>query len=369
MKDMTYIALIPAYEPDEALLHVTEELFAAGFTLIIIDDGSGPAYSSIFKEAESCAFVLHHAKNRGKGCALRTGLKYIYDNFPEDSFVVTVDADGQHKPADAGRVIKAAEKNPGALILGSRHFTGKVPLRSLFGNTITRFVYRTASGVSLTDTQTGLRAFAAGMIPFLLSIEGDRYEYEMNVLLSFGKKKLPLEEVPIETVYRPGNSSSHFNTLRDSYLIYRDILKFTLSSLIGFAVDYSLFSILSAATGFLGALSIPLSNIAARIVSAGVNFTINKKFVFKSRGSALKTGAQYFLLASGVLAGNTALLTLLTEVLGINRYLAKLVTEITFFTASWLIQKFVIFREKENEEILSKQKKSEEITYLSKCMF
>jgi len=162
-----------------------------------------------------------------------------------------------------------------------------------------------------------------------------------------------MKEVPIDTVYLAGNTSSHFNTLRDSFLIYRDIFKFAGSSLIGFVIDYSLFSLLSAVLVFLGAACIPVSNVAARVISASANFTINKKFVFKNKDSALKTGFQYFILAGCILLGNTLLITFLVETLGVNRYIAKLVTEITFFTLSWLAQKFIIFRKKEEAELIS----------------
>jgi putative flippase GtrA len=122
------------------------------------------------------------------------------------------------------------------------------------------------------------------------------------------------------------------------------ILKFSISSLIGFLTDFGMFILLSIATQGMGSAGVPVSNIGARIVSATVNFNLNKKFVFKNRDSTVRTGIQYFALAVGILAGNTLLLTWLVEGLGWNRYLAKVLTEITFFSLSYLIQRFVIFR-------------------------
>jgi len=91
-------------------------------------------------------------------------------------------------------------------------------------------------------------------------------------------------------------------------------------------------------------VSVPLSNVSARIVSATVNFTINKKLVFKSDASVIKSAAQYFTLAACILAGNTLLLSWLVGSVGVNKFAAKILTEITFFTLSWLVQKFIIFR-------------------------
>lgn len=182
MNDKIRIALIPAYEPDRNFPHFVERLAEAGFCPVIVDDGSGPDFRAVFTGASQNAYVLKHGINRGKGAALKTGLTYIRDSVPFLSTIVTVDADGQHRVEDALKVAEASEENPDALILGGRHFTGKVPLRSQLGNTITRFVYRRVSGVPVYDTQTGLRAFPSDMIGRMLSISGERYEYEMNQL-------------------------------------------------------------------------------------------------------------------------------------------------------------------------------------------
>lgn len=347
MRSDVCIALIPAYQPGYEFPSFTAALCRAGFLTVIVDDGSGADYQEIFTEVSAYALVIHHDQNRGKGAALKTGLSYIHDNLCFKSIVITIDADGQHKIEDAITVCEEASHHQDALTLGCRHFTGNVPLRSRFGNSVTRAVFRMATGVGIYDTQTGLRAFSTDLIPELLSINGERYDYEMNVLLSFARKKQPICQTEISTIYENGNASSHFRAIRDSALIYGGILKFAASSFIGFLTDYGMFTVLSALTGGLGASGIVLSNIGARVVSATVNFTINKKFVFKNKDSVAKTAVAYFALAACILAGNTALLTFLVEVVLVNRYIAKLFTEIIFFTLSYLVQKFWIFRKKE----------------------
>ncbi len=345
------IALIPAYEPGEKLTELAKELKLAGFEVLAVDDGSGEAYRTVFEETSVYAALLTHETNKGKGRALKTGLSYILENFPKDSVVVTLDSDGQHSVEDSIRVCDAAAENRGALVLGSRSFKDGTPIRSWFGNTMTRFVYRISTGVSVSDTQTGLRAFGAQMIPFMLSISGERYEYEMNVLLECTREKVPIKELTIKTIYFDNNSGSHFSTFKDSFRVYKEILKFAASSLIGFLVDYGLYSLLTLVTAGLGsAVSIPISNVAARIVSSTVNFTINKRLVFKHRGGLAKTAVQYFTLAAFILAANTLLLTYMTTDLGVNRYAAKIIIEIVFFTVSWLVQKFLIFGKKASAE-------------------
>ena len=331
------IALIPAYEPGEIMIDLIHQLTCAGLEVIVVDDGSGSGFEDIFIRAGRQAKILRHENNRGKGAAIKTGLRYIADTCPEPYAVITVDADGQHRPEDVQKVLQAVDENKNALILGSRHFTGKVPARSRFGNTVTRYVCRFLGGLHIYDTQTGLRAFSHRLVPALMTIEGDRYEYEMNMLMAFQKEKRPMIEVEIETVYLDDNSSSHFHTVRDSFRIYKEILKFSAASIAGFLIDYILFCGLLAATGKLA-----LSNIGARLVSAGVNYTLNRKLVFDSHGSVLRSGVQYALLAVFILMGNTVFLRGLTEY-GVNGYMAKIMTELVFFLFSWSVQHNVIF--------------------------
>ena len=349
--ELTKIALIPAYEPADELLNLVVQLRDAHFDIVLVDDGSGDNYRRIFSAAKRFAEVLIHDTNRGKGKALKTGLAYIKRHYPEASVIVTLDADGQHSVSDALKVLEVAAADPNSLVLGCRRFSGDVPRRSRFGNRVTRFIYHAVTGSSVSDTQTGLRAFGAELIPFMLSVDGDRYEYEMNVLLECSRQKLRMREVEIETIYFDNNSGSHFCTVKDSVRIYGNIIKFAASSITGFAVDYGIYVLMVALTGGMSsAVSIPLSNVTARIVSSAVNYTINKRYVYKNNDSVMKTAVQYFTLAACILAGNTLLLDFLVNGLGTNHYVAKIFTEIIFFTLSWLIQEFFIFGKKSGGE-------------------
>ena len=360
-----YRALIPAYEPDQKILKLTEEIAEKGFDIVVVDDGSGPEYAELFEAVSQKATVLTHGYNRGKGAALKTGMRYInkYMAYTEsvltpmgtetvsgrDAVIVTVDADGQHLPEDVRRVAEISAQRRDALVLGSRALSDDIPARSRLGNTVTRHVYSAATGVRIYDTQTGLRAFHRSLIPRLLEIEGDRYEYEINMLMYLAAEGVPIIEERIETIYENNNSGSHFRTVRDSFRVYREILKFSASSLASFAIDYGMYALLLAATGAAGiANSLIVSNIGARLVSGTANYAMNKKLVFKSRTGFAKSAAQYILLAAFILAGNTIVLSTLTGTLGMNRFAAKLVTEVMFFMISWTVQKYVIFfREEE----------------------
>lgn len=346
-----WIALIPAYQPTEQLLLLLQEAKSEGFQIIVVDDGSDKSLHEIFASVTWFGTVLHHEQNIGKGQAIKTGLSYIQDHFPADCIIVTMDADGQHRVTDAQKVCQAAQDHPDTLVLGSRKLREHVPVRSRFGNTITRLVYQISTGQRVWDTQTGLRAFSARLIPQFLSIPGERYEYEMNVLLTCSRIGIPILEEEIETIYIDGNASSHFDTVKDSWRVYKEILKFSAASLISFLVDYGLYSALTLWTSDLGSTqSILISNVGARIVSASINYTINRKLVFQSKAHVVRSAIQYAALAAGILIGNTIVLSVLADYLGANRYMAKLITELLFFLMSWLVQRKVIFRAGKNAE-------------------
>jgi glycosyltransferase involved in cell wall biosynthesis len=215
MKDI--IIVIPAYEPDDALVSLIERLRQSFDKFIVVDDGSKTADATFARVAEMPdVTLLKHEVNRGKGAALKTAFAKVLSDFPEAAGVVTVDADGQHLPEDVANVAKATKENPGRYTLGVRAFSGNVPLRSRFGNAWSRYFFFLLTGVMVYDTQTGLRGMPRDLLPELIAMPGDRYEYEMRMLVAAARKKLKPVQIPIKTVYLNDNKASHFNPIRDS---------------------------------------------------------------------------------------------------------------------------------------------------------
>ena len=226
MKHNGKIALIPAYNPDEKLLGVVEDLKLYGFTVLIVDDGSGEEFQEIFRKAGELSganAVVHLKSNKGKGTALKTGLKYIRDNCEAPYVVTTVDADGQHGISDINTVTRAAQSNRGTFIIGSRRLDRSTPFRSRSGNLITRVFLNTLTPARIYDTQSGLRSFSDDIVPILCKTEGSRYEYEMKVLIDVTRNNIPVKEIKIKAIYIDGNSSTHFRTIADSVRIYKTI--------------------------------------------------------------------------------------------------------------------------------------------------
>lgn len=351
------IAIIPAYNPDKKLIEVASELYERGIgDIIVVNDGSKEPYSQIFEQLSGVATVLTHVMNSGKGAAIKTALHYISQNLPDVQGIVILDADGQHRPEDAMRLLEETHNNYPSLVLGVRSFEGKIPLRSRFGNTMTKYIFRLFSGRWISDTQTGLRAFSADMIPMLLKVSGDRYEYEMNVLMTCAKNKVTITEIPIATIYHDeGNSCSHFRTIRDSIRIYGNILAFSGASFASFLLDYLLFSLFVWMFGFglAEATVLIYANIGARIISAAFNYYLNSTFVFCSKESRLKSVISYAMLAGMILMLNTAILFVLHDYLGFHERAAKLITEMMLFIISFTVQRFLIFHKVRKEEAVT----------------
>lgn len=336
---MKRIILIPAYEPDNQLIELVNKINKHKFDVVVVDDGSGKSYGSIFEKIERKCKLIQYDINQGKGHALKVGYQYIRSNYLENYIVVTMDSDGQHTIEDATKLACYVENHPGCLVLGKRIRNNSVPLRSKIGNGITKFIYNVVTGLDVYDTQTGLRAFSDQLMDISINVEGERFEYEMNVLLQFAKMNIPIIEIPIKTIYIEKNQSSHFHTLKDSYRVYKEIIKFSFSSIISFIVDYLLFLTL-----FAFSHQLILSNVIARIISASINFYLNKRYVFQDDRSILKSLGSYFLLAGVILICNTFLLKVFVTFFSLYESIAKIVVEVIIFIVSWLVQKYIIFK-------------------------
>jgi len=336
------IILIPAFEPDGKLVRLVAELnqVPGEHRVLVVNDGSDPRFDPLFEEVQMLgAMVIGHRPNRGKGFALKRGFSYVTAHFPGQS-VVCADSDGQHSVSDILSVGAACQSDPNRIVLGSRAFTGEIPLRSRFGNAATRTALRAASGLGLQDTQTGLRGYPPSLLGWLGTVDGERFEYEINVLLEAQRNGIAVHEVPIETIYIDDNASSHFRPLIDSIRVYLPLIKFSMSSLVSFVLDFVLVLVAMALTG-----NLLLSVVVARISSATLNFTVNRRLVFDPAGrSPLPSAiARYATLAAGILIANYGILFVLHASMAVALPIAKLATEAFLFAASFLVQKHFVF--------------------------
>ncbi len=344
------VIIVPSLDPDDKLLRLLSDLTKNGFSnIIVINDGSSEQYDPFFLQASETygCTVLKHCVNQGKGRALKTAFNYYLEHFSGTPGVITVDSDGQHRLEDIQACAQALSANPDKLILGCRDFDKEnVPFRSKFGNVLTRNVFSMFCGIRVSDTQTGLRALSPALVQKFLSTKGERFEYEMNMLIDCKELEIPIMEVPIQTIYIEENASSHFNPLLDSARIYSVFLKFIFSSLSSFVIDIVLFTLFVALLdSVVPAFYILAATVLARAVSSVCNYLINKESVFKSKAAGGGTLVKYYILAVCQMLCSAGLVTLVHSLLpSIGESAIKIAVDILLFFISFKIQREWVFR-------------------------
>ena len=362
--------IIPAYEPDERLLNLLRELAAekAG-PVILVNDGSGEAYKSIFAQAseilekEASGVVLEHKINQGKGRALKTAFSYVLEEMPEAVGTVTADSDGQHTVSCICKIRDALLEQSDKLVLGVRTFDhDDIPWKSRFGNHVTEKVFSYVSGIHVSDTQTGLRGIPRAFMQELLDVKGERFEFEMRMLLETAGR-YDIVEIPIETIYdSKENHQTHFHPVKDSIRIYKILgekfIRYIFASFSSFLVDMVLFAVFCRLLKLhYPVIYVGAATVMARVVSAVYNYIINYKMVFRSKESVGRSGAKYVLLAVIQMACSAALVTLLVRwIHSIPEVVFKMVVDTILFFASYYIQQKYVFSKSKKEKTFSEEK-------------
>lgn len=352
---MNTTIIIPSLNPDSKLEKVVEGLVEAGYEdIVVVNDGSDTEHMEPFKrlgKLKQCT-ILTHEVNKGKGRALKTAFSYILENRKNIDGVVTVDGDNQHQVKDITACRDLMVKEENAIILGCREFSGEnVPARSKFGNNFTRFIFRVACGVNISDTQTGLRAIPFKHLDKMLKIEGERFEYETNMLLSLKKLDIPYKEQRIETVYIEENQTSHFNPIVDSIKIYKIILKFMFSSVASSVIDIVMFSIFVWSIGnrLDNNTRVFIATVGARIISSIFNCIFNKKAVFKSNASFKKVLVRYYIVCVIQMSISYLLVSGLSWLFATSAELLlviiKIIVDVVLFFISYRVQKAWVYKE------------------------
>lgn len=357
------IALVPAYCPEKSMIESVTALSREFPAVVIVDDGCGEEYAPIFDAVRELpgVVILKHPENRGKGCALKTGFKYVLEKHPDAKGVVTLDADGQHTVKDTLHCCEEFLKNPDSIVFGCRDFESdeKIPPRSRFGNRLTSRLMKFFCDIKLSDTQTGLRVHSMKYLKELTEVAGERYEYEMNVIFALKDMGVPFVEVPIEVIYLDNNSSSHFNPIKDSIKIYKVFFKFILSSLASYVLDYALSLLLLKLALPMGVekgiLPVFLKNHitetsvgVARVCSGIFNFSLNRK-VFASREGKARSGVKYFVVWFVQMLLTAGSIKFMVDKLEINYTVSYILVSVILFFISYKVQQLWVFKNKKEK--------------------
>lgn len=349
---MKVSVIIPSLNPDEKLIAVVDSLIKEGFDdIILVNDGSDKAHMKPFEtvSAYSQCTLLTHEVNRGKGRGLKTAFEYCLANRADIAGVVTVDGDYQHRAEDIRKCCEKMMEEKDKVVLGVRDFSGEhVPFKSRFGNHMTSFVFRFACGMNISDTQTGLRAIPYQYLELFSKVQGERFEYETNMLLEFRQQGIDFVEVPIQTVYIEENASTHFHPVRDSLKIYGVIFRFLFSSIASSVIDLAVFALINALPlGVERSVQILMATIGARMVSSLFNYSFNRKAVFRSSSGVRRSLVRYYILCVLQLGVSYGMVYLFTSFLSLGKGLtvvAKAVIDTVLFLISFQIQRRWVFK-------------------------
>lgn len=300
------VFIIPSLDPDDKMPSYVNDLINNGAKhIIVVNDGSHDETLHYFDELKNKeeVIILNHEVNKGKGAALKNAFSYVLTNMKDVKGIVTADADGQHSTLDTIKVArKMLETNE--VVFGTRNFNEEnVPFKSRNGNKITSFIFKLLFGRWVNDTQTGLRAIPYDYLDTCLQLKGERYEYEIKMLIKIVEDKKPIIEEPIDTIYYDSNRGSHFNPLKDSFKIYEvmfsKLIGYAQSGFVSYLFEIIIYSILIN-TIFDNSLQatacILASTLISRFFSSVVNYLINKNKVFKSKEGSVQTMIKYAIL-------------------------------------------------------------------------
>ena len=348
--------VLPSLNPDRKFLGVVDGLNEKGFEhIVVVDDGSDEDHGKLFEQAKAAhpgIVVLHHGVNRGKGRALKTAFSYVSENMPDIKGVITIDGDGQHLVDDIVACGERMLKEDGKVVLGCRDFNAPgVPPRSIAGNKTTARLFRICYGIKLSDTQTGLRAIPAEYLMPFCGIEGERFEYETNMLLNMKRMGIGFAEQPITTVYDPEDYSSHYDAVKDSWLIFKVMFRFLISSLGSTLIDLTVFYLMmrffGAAAGKYAEL---ISTAVARALSSFANFNANNSVVFENKRGYKRALVRYYCLCIPQMLVSAGLVTLINRLLSnsvpIIATLIKFAVDICLFFISYQLQREWVFSQK-----------------------
>lgn len=271
------LVLIPAYQPTENLTELAGSLYAVGFRIVVVDDGSGDEFSHIFEKTEAYATVIGYEKNHGKGYALKYGLSFIAKQMAYFKYLITVDSDGQHTE-DAVKKISDEIHRHGDIVIAQRDPNKcNVSATAKLCNKLIRAVFGILSGRYIRDTMSGLRAFEfKKYLDWLSEIPGDGFDYETATLLDAAKRRYPIRTIKIEECewQQPKHESSHYRAFSDTFLQLKALLRGGFPSVLATLINYILVLILVPVfgSGFAGvAGAVMLANAVGISLSVYLN--------------------------------------------------------------------------------------------------
>lgn len=213
MAELKCVVLMPTYNNAGTIAQVISDVKEFATDVIVVNDGSTDNTASILASIEGIK-VIDYPNNKGKGYALKLGLRKAYEWGYR--YAITIDSDGQHYADDIPTFIETIEQKPDSLLIGARNLTAEnMPSKNTFANRFSNFWYKVETGQTLTDTQSGYRLYPLTKLQNIHFITR-RYEFEVEIIVRAAWRGVNVENIPIKVYYPPVEERvSHFRPLQD----------------------------------------------------------------------------------------------------------------------------------------------------------
>ena len=346
--DIKVAVVIPCYNTGQACVEVITRARAAADAVLVVDDGSTDDTSEHIRAAGSPSLRL--PVNAGKGVALKAGIEEVLkgrqgqlgDAF---DFILTVDGDGQHNPADIPRFVALAVREHADFVIGVRNVR-VMPPKSKIGNYFSRLVFFLGTGRYVPDTQSGFRLFSRSLAEALLTaVSWRRYETEAEILTKAVSLGYTVATVEIPTIYFDQNRRTHFDPLWDSMRVVAVLSRYALSSLAVTAVDFSAFVLLLPYVSG----NVVRANVLARGFAVVAHFVLSREYVFRSKGQFKLSQVVRYGAAVVANLGLTTWLLLLIQRWGPGPVTAKILAQLAGFLFTFVVIDRFVFRGPDDE--------------------
>jgi glycosyltransferase involved in cell wall biosynthesis len=214
MKALNCCVIIPTYNNQQTIAKVIQDVLSYSFDVIVVNDGATDSTSEILKGFENKVTLLSYFPNKGKGMALRTGIRAAQEK--GFRYAITIDSDGQHYADDIPAFLDMIEEQPDSLIVGARNLNQEnMPKKNTFGNKFSNFWFRFQTGINLPDTQSGFRLYPIGKMKGTFYFT-TKYEFEIEVMVKAAWRGVKVLSLPIKVFYAEGDKRiTHFRPGKD----------------------------------------------------------------------------------------------------------------------------------------------------------
>lgn len=352
--------IIPALNPMPTLIYFIKTLLADGVPqIIVVNDGSDTSFNDIFRKVSQLKHctVLNHGTNHGKGRALKTAFAYFIDHYSYLDGVVTADADGKYNVNDILGICERLSLNQNFLILGVRNLNeNNSPKLKYMSNLLATRIFQLLYGSNLEDTQTGLRGIPGNELIWMLQMNGERYEYEMNMLIKSSHHNLSFLTVPINSMYLYNNLGSYYSTVKDSFSIFISLIsgfiQYSGSTLVTAFFDVLSFFLLNSIvlTSLSASVRIFLSTAIASFVASIFNFLMNRKLVFADKSKLSSSAVRYCIIWILQMLICYSLVYSVSMYYKINALIIKILVDSISSVVNYQIQLRWIFSSKDNTD-------------------